>query len=41
VSCACAGERIGTVGATDRSSGPHMHFELRLRGANVDPLTAL
>lgn len=36
-----AGERIGTVGATGRSSGPHLRFELRLQGANVDPLTAL
>lgn len=35
------GERIGSVGTTGRTSGPHLHFELRLRGANVDPLTAL
>lgn len=35
------GRRIGSVGTTGRSSGPHLHFELTLRGANIDPLSAL
>ena len=35
------GQRIGAVGTTGRSSGPHLHFELLVRGANVDPLSAL
>ena len=39
--CVVAGERIGLVGATGRSYGPHLHFELRLRGALVNPLTGL
>ncbi|MDP9385644.1 MAG: M23 family metallopeptidase, partial [Actinomycetota bacterium] len=39
--CVVAGNRIGTVGSTGRSSGPHLHFEIRLRGALVDPLTGL
>ena len=34
-------ERVGTVGSTGFSSGPHLHFELRLRGAMLDPLTGL
>jgi murein DD-endopeptidase MepM/ murein hydrolase activator NlpD len=36
-----AGSRIGRVGSTGFSTGPHLHFELRLRGAAIDPLSAL
>jgi murein DD-endopeptidase MepM/ murein hydrolase activator NlpD len=36
-----AGRRVGAVGASGTSTGPHLHFELRLRGAAVDPLPAL
>lgn len=36
-----AGTRLGTVGATGFATGPHLHFEVRVRGAAVNPLTAL
>ena len=36
-----AGTVIGAVGSSGFSTGPHLHFEVRLRGAALDPLTAL
>jgi murein DD-endopeptidase MepM/ murein hydrolase activator NlpD len=35
------GDRVGLSGSTGDSTGPHVHFEVRLRGAYVDPATAL
>ncbi|MHB8059654.1 MAG: peptidoglycan DD-metalloendopeptidase family protein [Gaiellaceae bacterium] len=36
-----SGTRIGLSGQSGEARGPNLHFELRLRGAAVDPLPAL
>jgi len=35
------GQKIGILGSTGRSTGPHLHFEIRTGKGNLDPLSVL
>jgi murein DD-endopeptidase MepM/ murein hydrolase activator NlpD len=36
-----AGQQLGQLGSSGRTTGAHLHFEIRLAGRSVDPNTAM
>ena len=36
-----AGDVVGEVGSSGRSTGPHLHYEVRRNGDAIDPLAFL
>ncbi|HWQ28535.1 MAG TPA: M23 family metallopeptidase, partial [Dehalococcoidia bacterium] len=33
-----AGQQVGRAGSTGLATGPHLHWEIAVRGVNVDPV---
>ena len=38
IAIGCGGEKIGELGNTGRSTGPHLHYEVIYLGNHVDPI---